>query len=223
MKNNLSILICSSLLVLMLDCTPHPPAERIEPKNIPAEKEEARIVVPAPEKPVGKPPSNVKEVPARPEQAKPGQSPKKGVMGGYSYTVVDSASMGNEIVLTRDKLLVEEEAEAPAANEEVVTEGEDGVLKRHKIIAGYRIQAYATTNFKDAEKKKEDLVSVIEDPVYVIYEPPYYKIRVGNFKNEDEAKELRKTLEEMGHDASVVQSKIRVRIEEGPAAKQKKK
>ena len=95
----------------------------------------------------------------------------------------------------------------------------DGASSRYKIMQGFRIQVYATTDFKDAEKKKDDLLSVIEDPIYVVYDPPYYKIRAGNFTNEEQAKALKKVLEGMGNDAWVVQSKIRVKTDESSGKK----
>lgn len=125
----------------------------------------------------------------------------------YVPTLVDSVSQGREIVLTKEKLLSGEDSSNKSAPGDSLSGGGSG---RYKVMQGFRIQVYATTNFRDAEKKKDDLLSVIEDPVYVDYDPPYYKIRVGNFEKEDQARVLKKTLEEMGNDAWVVQSRVRV-------------
>ena len=54
-----------------------------------------------------------------------------------------------------------------------------------------------------------DLFGVRVYADYAIYEAPFYKIQVGNFETEEKAKELKKTLADMGYDVSVVPSKIR--------------
>ena len=182
------------LAALFFACTPLPPQrEAGEPA---AEKE--------------KPPAE-----SLPEKAAPAIAPgsgekpqKKEKKAGepYAYTLVDSASMGNEIVLTPDKLIAESRTpEADSADD--VSSGGTSV----RIVDGFRIQVYATTNYLEAERKKEDLSSSVDDKVYVIYEAPYYKIRVGNFVKEEDAKKLKKVLTEMGHDVSIVKTKIRSR------------
>jgi len=131
--------------------------------------------------------------------------PSLAVKKSYSPTLLDSLSAGKELVLTPEKLQVEG---VGSVKGDAVPEA---TLNGSKMVQGYRIQVYATTNFKDAEKKKEDLLASLEEPVFVIYEEPFYKIRVGNFTREDEARELKKKLSEMGNDAWIVQSQVRVR------------
>ncbi|MFH0921878.1 MAG: SPOR domain-containing protein [Fibrobacterota bacterium] len=132
---------------------------------------------------------------------------RKKDMQPYAYTLVDSASMNSELTLTRSRLLMEEDSAGKADADS----GLDPAAQRTRVTQGFRIQIYATTDFKDAERKKEDLLGLLTEPVYVIYEAPYYKIRAGNFADENEAKTLKRKLSDMGYDAWVVQSKIRVR------------
>jgi hypothetical protein len=192
---------------LMQACTPRPPALETKPEEAPVKTETA--VTP-----------RAAELPSKSAPEKQNLAPKAKADTPYRYNEVDSASMGNEIVLTREKLLMEDENAGKDTSADLTATGEGGST-RYKITQGYRIQAYATTNFKDAEKKKEDLLSVIDDPIYVVYDPPYYKIRAGNFEKEEQAKDLKKVLEEMGNDAWVVQSKVRLRIDEGTGKKKR--
>lgn len=157
---------------------------------------------------------------ALPEKAAPAFAPESGEIplkkekkagAPYAYTLVDSASMGNEIVLTPDKLIAESRTpEGDSASDQSGDNASRGGTSV-RIMDGFRIQVYATTNYLEAERKKEDLSSSVDDKVYVIYEAPYYKIRVGNFVNEEDAKKLKKVLTEMGHDVSIVKTKIRSR------------
>ncbi|OGJ85015.1 MAG: hypothetical protein A2268_13745 [Candidatus Raymondbacteria bacterium RifOxyA12_full_50_37] len=128
--------------------------------------------------------------------------------GDFHLTAVDSASMGNEILLSTAKIKSENVIEGAdqKSNGQELTDKEK---TEFKIVNGFRIQVYATTDFKEAERKKEDLQLGIEDRVYVVYEAPFYKIRVGNFETEAKVKDLKKTLGEMGYETWIVPSKIR--------------
>jgi hypothetical protein len=119
-------------------------------------------------------------------------------MKPYTYNRVDSASLGSDLMLTRSRLLMEEDSTVRAGQD---TGREADEARKTKVTQGYRIQVYATTDFKDAERKKEDLMATLEEPVYVIYEAPYYKLRVGNFTDEISAKNLKRKLTDMGYDA----------------------
>jgi len=232
MKKIFPTCACAFLWCMLLNnCTPHPPVPKEQPAPLPkpaaaAEKPKstaaAEKTLPK-QAPAGKPASAPKSAPApeKPAPAKPAEPARQKDTGPYQYNAVDSASMGSEIILTKDKLLMEEENAEKDSSASLVADSAGG-SKRYKVTQGYRIQVYATTNFKDAEKKKDDLLSVIDDPIYVVYDPPYYKIRAGNFEKEEQARDLKKVLEEMGNDAWVVQSKIRVRTDDDSGKKKKR-
>lgn len=129
-------------------------------------------------------------------------------MKPYVNTRVDSASLGSDLMLSRHRLLMEEDSVQKA----IADSGSDADgARKIRVTQGYRIQVYATTDFKDAERKKEDLMASLDESVYVIYEAPYYKIRVGDFADELGAKNLKRKLTDKGYDAWVVQSKVRIR------------
>ncbi len=60
---------------------------------------------------------------------------------------------------------------------------------------GYRIQVLNTTDRTQAFKVKAKLLSVYpEHKTYLMYQAPYFKIRIGNFVEKSEADDLKKEL-----------------------------
>jgi hypothetical protein len=141
--------------------------------------------------------------------APPDPKPEKKDRAPYAYDAVDSASMGNEVRLSPDRLVVENrDAEGDSADRALTSDSLSGAAVA-SIVDGFRIQVYATTDHLEAERKKEDLAIALDNKVYVVYEAPYYKLRAGNFLKEEDAKKLKKTIAELGYDAYIVKSKIR--------------
>lgn len=63
---------------------------------------------------------------------------------------------------------------------------------------GYRIQVLNTTDRNQAFKTKSKLLSVYpEHKTYLMYQAPYFKIRIGNFIEKNEADGLKKELTRM--------------------------
>lgn len=63
---------------------------------------------------------------------------------------------------------------------------------------GYRIQVLNTTDRTQAFKTKSKLLSVYPDhKTYLMYQAPYFKIRIGNFVEKGEADDLKKELTRM--------------------------
>jgi hypothetical protein len=61
----------------------------------------------------------------------------------------------------------------------------------NNVMNGFRIQVYSGTNRTEAEHIKQELSQNYGNiPVYEIYQSPYFKIRVGDFRNRIEAQEL---------------------------------
>lgn len=60
------------------------------------------------------------------------------------------------------------------------------------LFQGYRLQVINTRSRDDAFKAKATLLEKFPDEkVYVIYQSPYFKVRVGNFLNRDDAENFR--------------------------------
>ena len=70
---------------------------------------------------------------------------------------------------------------------------------------GFRVQVLATDNLEEADSLKSDLsLKVTQKKIYVIFDPPFYKVEVGDFINMSDAKDLNFKLNQMGYTESRV-------------------
>ena len=53
------------------------------------------------------------------------------------------------------------------------------------------MQVFATQDRKKAEGIKEELSFKFDESIYIIFEAPNYKVRIGNFLDRDDAEKLR--------------------------------
>ncbi len=63
-------------------------------------------------------------------------------------------------------------------------------------MSGYRIQVYAGTERETAQKLKNEIAINYGVRTYMIYESPYFKIRVGDFRSRMEAQQMFHTLKQ---------------------------
>ena len=83
---------------------------------------------------------------------------------------------------------------------------------------GYRVQIYSSNQQQAAKTEALDLESELKEKVnqtvYVLYMPPFWKVRLGDFRTYDEAKEYKKQFvqqfPEMMGDTYIVRDKIQV-------------
>lgn len=75
---------------------------------------------------------------------------------------------------------------------------------------GFRIQVLSTTEIDTANEVKNELSNLPESiGIYVIYDSPYYKVRVGDFLFRPDANQLLKTLIDQGYmDSWIVADRI---------------
>ncbi|MEA2076904.1 MAG: SPOR domain-containing protein [Candidatus Marinimicrobia bacterium] len=75
--------------------------------------------------------------------------------------------------------------------------------------SGYRIQLISTQDLNEAIKIKAQADSLYSMPVYVDFEPPNYKVRIGNYITNEEAMSMKTVMRNRGFKyAWVVPSKI---------------
>ncbi|MDD3094832.1 MAG: SPOR domain-containing protein [Candidatus Neomarinimicrobiota bacterium] len=75
--------------------------------------------------------------------------------------------------------------------------------------SGYRIQLISTQDRDEAMRVKAQADKNYELPVYVDFEPPNYKVRIGNFAKQEEAMRFQEIMQARGFKfAWVVPSKI---------------
>jgi hypothetical protein len=82
-----------------------------------------------------------------------------------------------------------------------------------KEVQGYRVQIYVTGEEFEARAIEEEALLQFDESVYLIFDPPNYKIRVGNCLTRTQANALREKAAKLGYrDAWVVRSKVLVPV-----------
>jgi hypothetical protein len=74
---------------------------------------------------------------------------------------------------------------------------------------GYRVQVLATRYFERADSLAVIMKNTVSDSVYVDFEAPNYKVRIGDFIDRDSAESLQQELMQMGYNSAWI---LRTRI-----------
>ena len=77
------------------------------------------------------------------------------------------------------------------------------------ISEGYRVQVLATRYFERADSLAVIMKNTVSDSVYVDFEAPNYKVRIGDFIDRDSAELLQQELVQMGYNSAWI---LRARI-----------
>ena len=77
------------------------------------------------------------------------------------------------------------------------------------VSEGYRVQVLATRYFERAESLAVIMKNTVSDSVYVDFEAPNYKVRIGDFIDRDSAELLQQELVQMGYNSAWI---LRARI-----------
>jgi len=78
------------------------------------------------------------------------------------------------------------------------------------IIEGFRVQLLATKQLTNAEKLQKELMKSLNQKIYIIFEAPNYKVRIGNFIDRKKAENYRQEMIKGGYSSAWI---IRTRIE----------
>tara|TARA_Y100001970_G_scaffold195832_1_gene238061 strand:+ start:518 stop:940 length:423 start_codon:yes stop_codon:yes gene_type:complete len=77
------------------------------------------------------------------------------------------------------------------------------------IIEGFRVQVLATRDRFNAEKLQLELEQIFQHKIYVIFEAPNYKVRIGNFIDRQKAEAFRIELAKKGYSSAwIIRTKI---------------
>ncbi len=128
-----------------------------------------------------------------------------------------------------DPLTLDEEDVVVRPNEEspINEENEEGVVKpipsedlafhEGEMIQGFRVQLLATTDENQARDAKKKAIFKFQSGVYLVFEAPHYKLRIGDCASRREAEELKKEASRNGfQDAWIVPSKV-YKLEDEPS------
>lgn len=84
--------------------------------------------------------------------------------------------------------------------------------KEDKLVDGFRIQLFATKDIESATIAKKEAQFVFANDslnVYVEFDSPYYKLRIGDFRDRDKAEQFREITREKGYSSSwIVKTKV---------------
>jgi hypothetical protein len=77
------------------------------------------------------------------------------------------------------------------------------------VSEGYRVQVLATRYYERADSLAVLMKNTVSDSVYVDFEAPNYKVRVGDFIDRESAESLQQDLVQMGYNSAWI---LRTRI-----------
>ena len=118
----------------------------------------------------------------------------------------------NPATLDDDEITIKKkESSESASNYDLSTlDYTDTIEDPDKELSGYRVQICAVSDENKAREIQRDAILKFVDQVYLIYDSPYYKVRVGNCVTRFEADLLQRTAVEKGfEDAWVVRTKVK--------------
>lgn len=93
-----------------------------------------------------------------------------------------------------------------------------GIERGEQEMAGYRVQIFSSNNAATAKAEalmlEERVKTMVNAPIYVLYSAPSWKVRLGDFRTQDEAQafrqELRRILPELQDYTYVVRDIIKI-------------
>jgi hypothetical protein len=89
----------------------------------------------------------------------------------------------------------------------------DSTIVQEEMIQGYRIQIFSSSNIDDANAAKKGAEAKFpNDSVYIVFDTPVYKVRVGDFVNRYDASQRLPEFVDKGYrDAWIVPDQIEQR------------
>ncbi len=119
-----------------------------------------------------------------------------------------------------DIKITEKETAPPAtsAKEEKTDTRKETLSEGLQETDGFRVQLLATRNLETAtieQERAENQFKRMGHKIYLIFETPFYKLRVGDLLTRKQAEELREKAKQYGYDqAFIVRSKVQVTREQ---------
>ena len=130
-------------------------------------------------------------------------------------TIVDHVNRGTVIV--EQPAALNARLQRHVAAETEATEEEEGTAVVQKVRAGYRVQVFDDNNVRTAKQEAQNRKNQIESRfqhlnVYVSFNSPYWRVKVGDFKSRSEAEavmaEIRSAVPSMAKSLRIVRDRI---------------
>ena len=85
-------------------------------------------------------------------------------------------------------------------------------MLRDSVGTGYRVQLIQTTEPEEAKDIERDAILRFDEAVYRVFDPPFYKVRVGDFADWYDAEKIQKLAIKKGfREAWVVRTKVNLK------------
>jgi hypothetical protein len=133
------------------------------------------------------------------------ETPKEGKRSLAEYeATLNPADYDQEVEVVEKAHVEEKKQQAP------LEIPKDSFVVEEEVVQGFRIQVFSSSGVDEATRMKEVVTEkFIGDSVYVVYDAPVYKIRVGDFVNRYEANQRLPEFTEKGYrDAWIVPDRI---------------
>lgn len=102
-----------------------------------------------------------------------------------------------------------EESESQFIEKSVLVDSIETDFGVQEMVWGWRVQICALSDAKGARSVQRDALLNFDEQVYLTYDSPYYKVRIGDCQSRYEADDLqRKAIERGFDDAWVVRTKV---------------
>jgi len=87
----------------------------------------------------------------------------------------------------------------------------DTEIKTYIDKAGYRVEVLATDDLNEANNMRAELRFKLRQNVYIIFDPPFYRVRTGDFEDRASAENQSFRLKQLGYpECRVVSDSIKV-------------
>lgn len=79
-------------------------------------------------------------------------------------------------------------------------------------VNGFRVRVFSTDNLNEADSLRNELYTKTnQKQIYIIFDPPFYRIEIGDFTDISSARDLKFKLNQLGYsEARIVNEKVNV-------------
>lgn len=132
-------------------------------------------------------------------------------------TIADCLNEQGTVTVEQPEALNARLRRGAAETVETSTEEVAAIVSTPKVKAGYRIQVFDDNNVRtakhDAQARKNQIESQFPEwPVYVTFNSPYWRVKVGDFKSRGEAEsalaEIRRAFPSIAKSLRIVRDRI---------------
>lgn len=146
----------------------------------------------------------------------------KGETSGKEKTEYDESF--DPLKLNDEKIEFKEKPEKSIEQKPVfpIEDNQEILREENKLIDGFRVQLFATKDIESATIAKKEAEFVFTGDslnIYVEFDSPYYKLRIGDFQERDDAEAFREVAHEKGYPSSWI---VKTKVWSNPALPEKK-